>query len=80
MKDEIIRALETLAPYRTIFMVLALLAAALGGWFQWVLYRDYSIQPNWWMELGTHGMLIFALLVWGLGFWLGRKQHPGDQR
>lgn len=74
MKEEITRALERLVPYRAIFMTLAIVFAVIGGWFRWVLYRDFSIQPNWWMELGTHGMLIFALLVWGLGVWLGRKK------
>lgn len=73
MKDNLTRSLEALVPYRWLFIALAVVAAAISGWFQWVLYRDYSIQPNWWMELGSLGMLIFALLVCGLGYWLGRK-------
>lgn len=73
MKDEIAQALESLVPYRSLFIGLAIVATAVSGWFQWVLYRDYSIQPNWWLELGSNGMLIVALLIWGLGIWLGRK-------
>ncbi|MEQ9104314.1 MAG: hypothetical protein RIE53_06410 [Rhodothermales bacterium] len=81
MKDELTRAIETLVPYRWLFIGLAIVAAAVGGWFQWVLYRDYSIQPHWWMELGSHGMLLVSLFVCGLGYWLGRKrQNPDDKK